>query len=300
MPKTSYYPTKGSKPIQGWRRDTLEQYRREVAAIPFLDRAQEKELWRHMNAGGGEGERAYNQLVQSYLPLAIKTAMRYYKRYYGWGVPLLDLIQEGNIGLLKAAKTFDSSRGVSFLTYATRCIRREIWTNVHHLFSGISRHRVMRVNIARLSSSRSRLLLTLGRQPTDQELAAAMKISLCKLSIIERAGEKLLYLDSPLTLEEPDITLKDRLAAAGTPEPGLEIDQSSLSEYVRQALRLLPDRQREMLSLRIGLDDGKEWQLEEIGERFGVTKQAVSQLLQRAHQRLYHSRLRAIFREHMY
>ena len=258
--------------------DILDQYLREVSRTALLTKAQEIAVARRVQAGD---EEAMQELVTRNLRFVISVAKKYQNR----GMALTDLIGEGNIGLMTAAKKFDPDQGVKFISYAVWWIRQSI-------LAALARHgRTVRVplnrtaDLSRIIKAAEALRQDLGREPTPEELGAATNLAVDVVQALSALNATEVRLDAPLDASG-DRTLIDRFAAEGVGDTEEEVMNRFLSEEVQRALGSLPPRDAKVLSLYFGLDGGREHTLEEIGTMLGVTRERVRQLRDRALKRL--------------
>lgn len=259
-------------------RDSLDQYLREVSRAPLLSAAEELACARRVQAGD---EEAMQELVTRNLRFVISVAKKYQNR----GLALVDLIGEGNVGLMTAARKFDPDHGVKFISYAVWWIRQAI-------LAAIARHgRTVRVplnrtaDLSRIIRASESLRQQLGREPAPEEIARVVDLSLEVVQALAALNTADVRLDAPLE-QEGDRSLLDRFAAAGAPDAEEEAIGQFLAEEVEAALRTLPARDAKVLRLYFGLEGGREHTLEEIGGMFGVTRERVRQLRDRALRRL--------------
>ncbi len=253
--------------------DALQLFLNEIAQFPLLSRAEEIELAKRIEAGDRE---ARERMITSNLRLVVSVA----KRYRGYGLPLLDLIQEGVLGLMHAVDRFDWRRGHRVSTYATwwirHAVRRAIATKARliRLPVGLAERerRIARVDVA--------LAEKLGRPPTDAELAKAAGLRVAHVREIRESPRIVASLEAPVG-EEGTATLGELLPAR-TPEPVEEIALSlradTLRDTLERAVGLLPERDREILKLRYGIKGKEPMTLEEIGRRFGLTRERIRQI----------------------
>ncbi len=258
--------------------DALQLFLNEAGRFPLLSAAEEVELAKAVERGD---KAAKDRMINSNLRLVVSIA----KRYQGHGLSLLDLIQEGIIGLIRAVEKFDWRRGYKFSTYATWWIRQAVQRGV------ANKSRTIRVPVhivereQRIARAERTLTLKLERQPTNEELARETKLPLKQVREVRSAARTVASLDRPLG-EDNAASLGD-LIPADVGSPDEEIHVSLLEETLRAALAELPDREREVLRLRYGLNsDADPQSLDEIGRRLGVTRERVRQIESEALQRL--------------
>ena len=269
-------------PRRSNRRDgSLDQYLQEIALYPLIDRDEEARLARGIRAGD---EECLDKLVRSNLRFVVSVA----KRYQNQGVPLSDLINEGNVGLIRAAHRFDESRGIKFISYAVWWIRQAI------LQALAEQSRIVRVPLNRagalhrIGRRSSALLQELGREPTVQELAHDMDVTEEEVSSTLAISQSYLSLDAPVGQGE-DNRLLDYLPDQFTPDPEDGAYEQALRETVDGALATLKEREAKVLRLYFGLDDQEPMTLEEIGTLLGITRERVRQIKEKALQRLRHA-----------
>ena len=261
--------------------DSLQLFLNEAGRYPLLTAAEEVELAKRVESGDPA---AKERMINSNLRLVVSIA----KRYQGHGLSLLDLIQEGVIGLIRAVEKFDWRRGYKFSTYATWWIRQAVQRGV----ANKSRTIRIPVHIAereqRIGRAERELSVKLGRPPTDDEISVATEISLKHLKEVRTAARAVTSLDKPLG-NDNDASIGDLVGSTqvGTEE---EVLVSLTETMLHQALETIPDREREVLRLRYGLLDEEPRSLEEIGRRLGLTRERVRQIESQALQRLAVSR----------
>jgi RNA polymerase primary sigma factor len=259
-------------------RDILDQYLHEVSRTPLLTQAQEIAVARKVQAGD---ELAMQELATRNLRFVISVAKKYQNR----GMALTDLIGEGNVGLMTAAKKFDPDQGVKFISYAVWWIRQSI-------LAALARHgRTVRVPLNR-TADLSRIIRTsetlrqeLGREPTPEEIGNVTGLAVDVVQALAALNTAEVRLDAPLD-PDGDRTLIDRFAASEGIDTESEVMDRFLSEEIELALATLPPRDSRVLRLYFGLDGGREHTLEEIGQMLGVTRERVRQLRDRALKRL--------------
>jgi RNA polymerase primary sigma factor len=258
--------------------DSLQLFLNEAARYPLLTAAEEVELAKRVERGDTA---AKERMVNSNLRLVVSIA----KRYQGHGVSLLDLIQEGVIGLIRAVEKFDWRKGFKFSTYATWWIRQAVQRGV------ANKARTIRIPVhivereQRIARAERELFATSGEPPTDEEVAKKARLSVAQVRDVRKAPRAVTSLDRPLGSENEG-TLGELVAAEGA-QPEEELDVSLREEMLRKALGELSDRDREVLRLRYGLNgDGQPHSLEEIGRRLGITRERVRQIEREALARL--------------
>ena len=260
--------------------ESLDQYLREISAYPLIDRDEEAELARRIRRGG---EDALNKLVRSNLRFVVSVA----KRYQNQGVSLADLINEGNIGLMRAAQKFDETKGIKFISYAVWWIRQAI------LQALAEQSRIVRVPLSRagtlhrIGKRSSTLTQELGREPTLEEIAEELELSEEEIKHTLAMAQTHLSLDAPLVPGE-DGQLLDYVSNEFAPGPDEELYTEALSRSIEEALDTLSEREAKVLRLYFGLGDTEPLTLEQIGERFGITRERVRQIKERALSRLRH------------
>ena len=253
--------------------DSIRLYLREIGRIQLLNGEQEIELARRIAKGGYDGIVAKRQLVQANLRLVVSIAKKYLNR----GLPFLDLIQEGNLGLIRAAEKFDPERGYKFSTYATWWIRQGITRALADKSRTIRVPVHMVETINKFKKITRELSQGLNRRPTENELAVAMDVSIQKVKEIIGANRTPVSLETPLGKEE-DSRLGDFIADAESARPDNSATDELLRSDIDEVLNSLLPREREVVRLRYGLDDGRERTLEEVGQLFGITRERVRQI----------------------
>jgi RNA polymerase primary sigma factor len=264
--------------VYGAERDILDLYLQEVSKSPLLTPAAEIELAHRVRRGD---EAAMHELVIKNLRFVISIAKKYQNR----GLPLVDLIGEGNLGLLTAARKFDPAHGVKFISYAVWWIRQAV-------LASIARHgRMVRVplnrtaDLSRIVRASENLRQTLGREPTAEEISEAVGLSVELVQSLAALNTAEVRLDGPLALEGDRSTI-ERFIVDGQPDPESQAMDQFLAEEIDAALRTLAPRDARVLRLYFGLGGGREHTLEEIGDLFGITRERVRQLRDRALKRL--------------
>ncbi|MBX9568195.1 MAG: RNA polymerase sigma factor RpoD [Candidatus Obscuribacterales bacterium] len=269
-------------------------YLREIGRIPLLNAQQEIELARKIEAGGAEGAIAKRKLTQANLRLVVSIA----KKYVGRGMLFLDLIQEGNLGLIRAAEKFDHSRGYKFSTYATWWIRQAITRAIADQARTIRIPVHMVETINKLKKITRKLAQDKGRKPTEEEIADAMEISLVKLREIVKVAQEPVSLETPIGKEE-DSKLGDFIEDREAETPASSVTQELLRDDIIEVMAGLSPRERDVLRLRFGLDDGRQRTLEEVGQLFGVTRERIRQIEAKALRKLRHPNRSRRLREYI-
>ena len=260
---------------------SLDQYLKEISAYPLIDRAEEVRLAQHIRKGEAE---ALDKLVRSNLRFVVSVA----KKYQNQGVPLSDLINEGNLGLIRAAHKFDETKGIKFISYAVWWIRQAI------LQALAEQSRIVRVPLNRagalhrIGRRSSTLLQELGREPTVEEIATDLDISQEEVERTLAISQSHLSLDAPITPGE-DNRLLDYLPDQYSPGPEDEAYEHALKNTIEEALATLKEREAKILGLYFGLDDQEPMTLEEIGSLLGITRERVRQIKEKALLRLRHA-----------
>ena len=260
--------------------DPVRMYLKEIGKIPLLTTEEEAELAKKMADGD---EEAHNQMVEANLRLVVSIA----KRYVGRGLPLLDLIQEGNLGLIKAVGKFDYTKGYKFSTYATWWIRQSISRAIadHARTIRIPVHMVETIN--RVSRASHELVQELGRDPSSDEIAKKLNMPVERVEEIMRAAQEPISLETPVG-EEDDSHLGDFIQDEDASEPADAAAFAMLREQLAGVLKTLTPREEKVLCLRYGLTDGKMHTLEEVGAEFDVTRERIRQIEAKALRKLRH------------
>jgi RNA polymerase primary sigma factor len=274
--------------------DPVRMYLREIGRINLLTADEEIEFARKIAEGGDAGLRAKKKLVQANLRLVVSIA----KKYVGRGMLFLDLIQEGNLGLIRAAEKFDHERGYKFSTYATWWIRQAITRAIADQARTIRIPVHMVETINKLRKKTRQLAQELGRKPSEEELAASMTISINKLREIIKVAQEPLSLETPIGKEE-DSRLGDFIEDREAEAPAQSVAHELLREDLTEVLAGLSLRERDVLRLRFGLDDGRQRTLEEVGQLFGVTRERIRQIEAKALRKLRHPNRSRRLREYI-
>jgi len=277
--------------------DPVRMYLQEIGRVPLLDAQQEVELSMQMETGrraaeklrvGGEGgpaerailerarrdgDRAQQRLVEANLRLVVSIA----KKYVGRGMPLLDLVQEGNLGLMRAVEKFDYRKGFKFSTYASWWIRQAVTRALADQGRTIRVPVHMVETINKLAAVQRNLNQELGREPTIEEIAADLELEPAKVTELRRIAQDPVSLEAPLG-EEDDTTLGDFVEDTEAEAPVRAASFKLLQEYLGVVLEELSERERQVLVMRFGLADGRIHTLEEVGQHFRVTRERIRQL----------------------
>ena len=260
--------------------DPVRMYLREIGKVPLLSPAQEVELAKRVEAGD---PLAKKKIVDANLRLVVSIA----KKYIGRGMLFLDLIQEGNLGLIRAVEKFDYRKGFKFSTYATWWIRQAITRAIADQARTIRVPVHMVETINKMVRISRQLVQRLGREPTDDEIAAEMEIEEGKVEEIRRIAQLPVSLETPIG-EEEDSQLGDFIEDRDLPSPEESAAGHLLREQIEEMLGALSEREKEVLHYRFGLEDGRSYTLEEVGKRFGVTRERIRQIEAKALRKLRH------------
>jgi len=286
--------------------DSISLYLKEIGRVPLLTAAEEVELAKRMERGElasarleegvedpiekeyllwvvRDGERAQEHLIKANSRLVVSVA----KKYVGRGVPFLDLIQEGNIGLIRAVNKFDYRRGYKFSTYATWWIRQAVTRAIADQGRTIRVPVHMYEQINRLTRTSRQLVQELGREPTTEEIAEALGVTPKKVEQVIRVSQRPLSLEMPVG-EEEDSYLGDFIPDEDAQSPTDEASRQLLREVIDEIFASLSPREVRILQLRFGLVDGYNYTLEEVGRKFGVTRERIRQIEAQALGRLRH------------
>ena len=300
--------------------DVVGLYLKEAGRVPLLTAEQEVELAMRMEAGVAateqlekyaetlplddvytlretiaDGDAAQEHLVRANARLVISVA----KKYIGRGVPFLDLIQEGNIGLIRATNKFEYQRGHKFSTYATWWIRQAVSRAVADQGRTIRVPVHMGDQLNRMRRVQLQLIQELGRVPSIDELALGMETTPDKIEDLMEISRRPVSLETPID-EDGDSTFGDFVEDVSSPAPAEEVATHLLHEQLTEALNRLPAREAQILRLRYGLEDGRVYTLEEVGQTIGVTRERVRQLEAQALNRLRQSSAHVILRDYLY
>jgi len=260
--------------------DLVRMYLREIGKVPLLNADQEVELAMKMEIGDNE---AKQKLVDSNLRLVVSIA----KKYIGRGMLFLDLIQEGNLGLIRAVEKFDYRKGFKFSTYATWWIRQAITRAIADQARTIRVPVHMVETINKMVRISRQLVQRLGREPLDEEIAAEMEIETSRVEEIRKIAQLPVSLETPIG-EEEDSQLGDFIEDRDLPSPEESAAGHLLREQIEEMLDALSIREREVLYYRFGIEDGRAYTLEEVGKKFGVTRERIRQIEAKALRKLRH------------
>lgn len=251
--------------------DSVRLYLREIGKIPLLSAEEELALAKRVVAGDKD---AKDKMAEANMRLVVSIA----KRYVGRGLDLLDLIQEGNTGLLRAVEKFDPEKGFKFSTYATWWIRQAITRAIADQARTIRIPVHMVETINKLLRTQRRLTQELNREPTNEEIAAAMEIEVDKVEHIMKIKQDISSLDASIRDDEEESVLADFIEDEDTISPEESATNQLLKEQVKDMLAALTEREQKIIKLRFGLEDGKQHTLEEVGQEFSVTRERIRQI----------------------
>jgi RNA polymerase primary sigma factor len=299
--------------------DPVKDYLKQIGKVPLLNAGQEVELARRIEAGlfadqklaeGGrnlpagaridleqvaeDGRRAKNHLLEANLRLVVSLA----RRYTGRGVLFLDLIQEGNLGLIRGVEKFDYTRGYKFSTYATWWIRQAITRAMTDQARTIRLPAHMAEVISRLARVQRQMLQDLGREPTPRELAAELDMTPEKVIEVQKHGREPISLNTPLG-EDGDSELGDLIEDSEAIQPGEAVSFTLLQEQLHSVLGTLSEREAGVVSMRFGLTDGQPKTLDEIGKVYGVTRERIRQIESKTMSKLRHPSRSQVLRDYL-
>ncbi len=260
--------------------DPVRMYLKEIGKVPLLSAEEEIEYAQRMEEGD---EEAKKRLAEANLRLVVSIA----KRYVGRGMQFLDLIQEGNLGLIKAVEKFDYRKGYKFSTYATWWIRQAITRAIADQARTIRIPVHMVETINKLVRVQRQLLQELGREPSPEEIAETMDIPVERVREIQKISQEPVSLETPIG-EEEDSHLGDFIQDDNVPVPAEAAASTLLKEQLVEVLGTLTDREQKVLRLRFGMDDGRARTLEEVGKEFNVTRERIRQIEAKALRKLRH------------
>ena len=271
--------------------DPVRMYLREIGRIPLLTFDEELDLAKRILEGD---EEAKQKLAESNLRLVVSIA----KKYVGRGMLFLDLIQEGNMGLIKAVEKFDYTKGFKFSTYATWWIRQAITRAIADQARTIRIPVHMVETINKLIRTSRHLLQQLGREPSQEEIAAEMEIPVEKVAEIQKIAQDPVSLETPIG-EEEDSHLGDFIQDEDSPAPHDAASYTLLKDQLEEVMNTLTPREAKVLKLRFGLEDGKSRTLEEVGKEFNVTRERIRQIEAKALRKLRHPSRSKKLRDYM-
>ncbi|MGG4398483.1 RNA polymerase sigma factor RpoD [Paenibacillus thiaminolyticus] len=260
--------------------DPVRMYLKEIGRVPLLSAEEEIELAKRVDQGDAE---AKQRLAEANLRLVVSIA----RRYIGRGMMLLDLIQEGNMGLMRAVDKFDYTKGYKFSTYATWWIRQAITRSIADQARTIRVPVHMVETINKLNRISKELLQELGREPTPEEIAVKMEITPEKVREIMKIGQEPVSIETPVG-DENDSSLGDFIEDQEALAPADAAAYELLKVQLEDVLDTLTEREQNVLRLRFGLDDGRTRTLEEVGHEFGVTRERIRQIEAKALRKLRH------------
>ncbi|WP_294758022.1 RNA polymerase sigma factor RpoD [uncultured Gemmiger sp.] len=263
--------------------DPVKVYLKEIGRVPLLSPEEEIDLALKIQAGGPDGEKAKQRLSEANLRLVVSIA----KRYVGRGMQFLDLIQEGNLGLIKAVEKFDHTKGFKFSTYATWWIRQAITRAIADQARTIRIPVHMVETINKVKKVSSQLLHEMGHDPSAEEIAERLEMPVDKVREIMRVAQEPVSLETPIG-EEEDSHLGDFIPDDDAPIPAEAASQTLLKEQLADVLKTLTPREEKVLRLRFGLEDGRPRTLEEVGKEFNVTRERIRQIEAKALRKLRH------------
>jgi RNA polymerase primary sigma factor len=258
----------------------IKHYLEEISKFPALTDEEEKKLGERIRRGDKDA-------LQSLIKSNLKFVVSYVKKYRGMGLSLLDLIDEGNVGLIEAAKRFDPSRGVRFVSYAVWWIRQAI-VHALTLYSRITRiPQKIADQISAMKKKAAELKTALGREPTREEIAKAMGISELDVEDLEVLGERNLSLSEKA--RDDDLEVEDRISDVASPSVEYQIIKASVQQQIRETLGELDEKEALVIKLRFGLDDDRPRTLQEIGSQLKLTRERIRQIEQKAMRKLSRS-----------
>lgn len=263
--------------------DPVKVYLKEIGRVPLLSPEEETELALKIQAGGPDGEKAKQRLSEANLRLVVSIA----KRYVGRGMQFLDLIQEGNLGLIRAVEKFDWKKGFKFSTYATWWIRQAITRAMADQARTIRVPVHMVEVINKLSRVQRQMLQDLGREPTPDELARELDMPVEKVQEVQKYGREPISLHTPLG-EDGDSEFGDLIEDTDAIAPSDAVAFSLLQEQFKQVLETLSPREAGVIKMRYGLEDGQPKTLDDIGRVYGVTRERIRQIESKTMSKLRH------------
>lgn len=268
---------KAAKALAVSKIDSVQMYLKEIGSLSMITAKEERELAQRIENGDTDAKK---ELAQANLRLVVSIAKKYIGR--SPNLTLLDLIQEGNLGLFRAVEKFDWHRGYKFSTYATWWIRQAITRALADQSRTIRIPVHMVETISKYEKVRKNLLQTLGRQPLPEEIAAEMGIDVEKVHHLRKIKQKAVSLETPVGDDEKDSVLAEFIKDDKTPPPSLMAARNLLKERLEEVSSDLTPREKKILALRFGLEDGVTHTLEEVGKEFGVTRERIRQIQAKA------------------
>lgn len=268
---------KEAKVVSQAKIDSVQMYLKEIGSLPMISAREEKEFAKRIEQ---DDEDARRRLAQANLRLVVSIAKKYIGR--SPNLTLLDLIQEGNLGLFRAVEKFDWRKGYKFSTYATWWIRQAITRALADQSRTIRIPVHMVETISKYEKVRKRLLQNLGRSPLPEEIAVEMGLGVDKVQHLRSIKQKSVSLETPVGDDEKDSTLAEFIQDEKTPPPSLQAARNLLKDRLAEISAELTPRERKILALRFGLEDGITKTLEEVGQEFGVTRERIRQIQAKA------------------
>lgn len=259
----------------------IKLYLEEISKIPPITEEEEKELGERLKKGDPE---ALRRLIEGNLRFVVS----YVKRYQGMGLTLLDLINEGNLGLVEAAQRFDPDRNVKFISYAVWWIRQAIVHALSQASHSFNLPQKISDKISRMNREKELLRKELNREPTREEVAARLKITPEEVADLELIQEKGLSLSDKIS-EDEELEVEDRVYDELEPSVEYQLIRNSIEQQIREILNELDEREALVLKLRFGIDSDEPMTLQEIGDRLGLTRERIRQIEQRAMRKLAQS-----------
>lgn len=270
----------------------LEKYLTDIGKISLLTPEDEASLAARIREGD---QLALERLTKANLRFVVSVA----KQYQNQGLSLADLINEGNVGLIKAAKRFDETRGFKFISYAVWWIRQSIMQAIVEYSRLVRMPNNKAAGYSKVSKAIASFQQEFEREPEPEELAEVLNVSLSDVERALRGRQRHLSFDAPVAGDDSDITMLDTMSTDGTSSPDLKIMGESLSREVSANLNMLAPRERTVLACYFGLDGEKQLNLEEIGDRFDLTRERVRQIKERAIRRLRRSRNKHLLKSYL-
>ena len=255
------------------RIDSIQTYLKEIGKVKPITAREEKELAKRIEAGDLEAKR---KMIEANLRLVVSIAKKYVGR--SPNLTLLDLIQEGNLGLFRAVEKFDWRKGFKFSTYATWWIRQTITRALADQARTIRIPVHMIETLTKYTQAKRRLLQDLGREPLVEEIAAEMELETDKVRYLEKISQKAVSLETPVGEDDKDSVLGEFIKDEKQESPATKAGRSLLKEHLKEIFKDLSEREQEILKMRFGLKDGATYTLEEVGQKFNVTRERIRQI----------------------